>query len=136
MGDEERGFTIVDKRGSDDAPAAEERTKPTDEAASAAPTGGESAAPGAENLPPADFMSLLLSLGTSTLYHLGQVDDPQGEGRSEVNLPLARHAIGTLEVLQEKTQGNLSDEESGLLTSLLTDLRMRFVEASKGATQG
>lgn len=129
MAEEERGFTIVDKRGSEAEGDADAKPAAPGEEASAQASEAQDAA----NLPPADFMSLLLSLGTSTLYHLGQVDAPQGEGRSEINLPLARHAIGTLEVLQEKTAGNLSDEESGLLTSLLTDLRMRFVEATKAS---
>ncbi|MDJ0788935.1 MAG: DUF1844 domain-containing protein [Myxococcota bacterium] len=128
MGDEERGFTIVDKRGQDEegeAPAGASA-----EAAGPEPQAGAEAA----GLPAADFTSLLLSLGTSALYHLGQVDDPSGEGPSEVNLPLARHAIGTLEVLEEKTAGNRTEEETGLLTSLLTDLRMRFVNASNQAS--
>ena len=78
-----RGFTIVDKRGSGGAEAA------TDEA---------DAAPRAERLPPVDFASFLISLGTSALYHLGQLPDPQTGRAAAPDLPVARHTIDTLEV--------------------------------------
>jgi hypothetical protein len=48
----------------------------------------------------------------------------------EQNLLLARHTIDTLEMLQEKTRGNLSEEESTVFESLLDDLKMRYVKAS------
>jgi hypothetical protein len=114
-----RGFTIVDKRGSGGAEAA------TDEA---------DAAPRAERLPPVDFASFLISLGTSALYHLGQLPDPQTGRAAAPDLPVARHTIDTLELIQTKTRGNLTEEEERLLTHLLTDLRMRFVEASRASS--
>ncbi len=123
-GDEERGFTVVDKRGQADDGA----TEPTPPAAEAASPGeGAPAEPGA--LPEADFTSFLLSLATSALFHMGLVADPESGERAEPNLPLARHTIDTLALLQEKTQGNLTDEEQELLTNLLTELRMRFLDA-------
>lgn len=115
----ERGFTIVDRRGERDEEPEEE----------AAPT-PERTASGA-SLPEADFPSFLLSLATSALFHLGLVADPETGERTEPNLELARHTIDTLALLEGKTQGNLTDEEAELLTNLLTELRMRFVEASK-----
>jgi hypothetical protein len=131
-GDEsERGFTIVDRRGQDEAPEAREAPA----GAGAEPEAGAGkpgdAREGAQPLPRADFASLVLSLGTSALYHLGQVDDPETGRRAEPDLPVARHTIDTLEVLQEKTRGNLSEDEEKLLGHLLTDLRLRFVEASR-----
>jgi len=116
---EERGFTISDKRGEDrQAPATESPPPAPDE--------------GAEGpIPEADFPSFLLSLATSALFHMGLIADPESGERSEANLPLARHSIDTLALLQEKTQGNLTAEEEELLTNLLTELRMRFVEATK-----
>jgi len=114
---EERGFTVVDKRGSsedDEAPAAE-----------AAESG----------LPQVDFASFCLSLATSAFYHLGAAGDPEtGEVASEKNLPLARQTIDALEMLRDKTRGNLDDEEDKLLESLLYELHVRFVEASKSAS--
>jgi hypothetical protein len=70
----------------------------------------------------------VLSLATSALVHMGVAPDPQG-GAAEKNLPLAHHTIDTLEMLQTKTRGNLSDEESKLLQSVLYELRMSYVKA-------
>ena len=122
-GDEERGFTVVDKRGQAD----DDATEAAPPAGEAAPPEGGPQEPGA--LPEADFTSFLLSLATSALFHMGLVADPQTGERAEPNLPLARHTIDTLVLLQEKTQGNLTDEEQELMTNLLTELRMRFVDA-------
>ena len=114
----DRGFTIVDKRGeaeNDDAPPAPE----------------EAPGAGPDLLPEADFASFLLSLATSALFHLGLVADPETGEAAPPNLPLARHTIDTLDLLKQKTEGNRTDEEDELLTNLLTELRMRFVDASK-----
>jgi len=117
--DEERGFTIVDKRSGE--PAAEEPVPEAEPEAEPAP------------LPTVDFSGLILSLGTSVMLHLGLVEDPATGARVEPDLPVARHTIDTLEMLAEKTRGNLTDEEQELLTNILTDLRMRFVEVSRGS---
>jgi hypothetical protein len=121
MGSEEEtrgpGFTIVDKRGRDQEPGAEEQ---------AAPEG-----PAERTLPEVDFGAFVISLGTSALYHMGLVPDPETGQPATPNLPVARQTIDTVEMLQEKTQGNLSEEESTLIRNLLTELRMRFVEAAK-----
>lgn len=110
----ERGFIVVDKRGS--AAAEETAAKP----------------PEAERgLPKAEFASLAISLGHSALYHLGLVADPESGKKGARNLALARQTIDILEMLEEKTRGNLSADEARLLEELLYDLRMRFVEASK-----
>jgi len=159
MADEsgERGFTIVDKRGAGAQPkpgAADSAAPGADPAAGSAAEGvaapGEAAAPDsaagtgeapvgeAPPLPPVDFTSFALSLGTSALYHLGLVANPAAEdagARSEPNLPVARHTIDTLELLQQKTQGNLSQQESALLAELLSELRLRFVEVESRAAQ-
>jgi hypothetical protein len=116
-----RGFTIVDKRGREEGDASAEPLAP---------------APEAPELPKVDFASFLISLGTSALYHLGQVADPQTGEPAEPDLPVARQTIDTLELLEEKTRGNLSQEESQLLRNLLTDLRMRFVTASGASGSG
>jgi hypothetical protein len=76
-----------------------------------------------------DFSTFVLSLGTSALYQLGQVADPEsGDPRGEPNLPLARQTIDTLEMLAEKTRGNLDAGEAKLLESILYELHMKFVE--------
>ena len=76
---------------------------------------------------------LVLSLGSSALMYMGE----SGDGKpSEPNLPMAKHAIDLLTVLEEKTKGNLSAEENHMLESLLFDLRLRYVEALKTSSAG
>jgi hypothetical protein len=80
-----------------------------------------------------DFSTFVLSLGTTAFYQLGQIGDSESgaEGPVEPNLPIARQTIDTLEMLTEKTRGNLTDTESKLLESIVYELHMKFVEASK-----
>ncbi len=86
--------------------------------------------PGA--LPGIDFSTFLLSLSTSALYHMGVVLHPDSGEAAEPNPMLARQTIDTLEMLHEKTRGNLDDEEKKLFDGLLYELRMRFVELTNG----
>jgi uncharacterized protein DUF1844 len=82
-----------------------------------------------DSLPEMSFTTLVLSLSTSALLHLGVAPEP-GEGPApETNLPLARQTIDILEILHDKTRGNLDQGESRLLEGVLHDLRMRFVAA-------
>ncbi|MFI5306043.1 MAG: DUF1844 domain-containing protein [Polyangiales bacterium] len=78
----------------------------------------------ASALPPIDFTILVLSLNTSALVHLGEKADPSG--RSRLDLPMARHTIDMLGILEEKTRGNLTGEEERILHQVLLDLRLRF----------
>ena len=80
-------------------------------------------------LPEVNFSTLIMSLSSSALFHLGEIPDPQS-GQKQQDLPLAKHTIDTIGMLKEKTQGNLTDEEQKFLDSMLTDLRWRFVKAS------
>jgi len=78
-----------------------------------------------------DFSTFVLSLSTSALVQMGLVDDPE-TGQPRPSEPeLARQTIDTLEMLREKTRGNLSDDEVKLFDSLLYELRMRFVEVAR-----
>lgn len=52
---------------------------------------------------------------------------------SDLNLPLAKHTIDTLAMLQDKTKGNLTSAEAELLDGLIYDLRLKFIEASRRA---
>lgn len=123
-----RGFTVIDRRAGREEGEEEGRGKaPAD--APAPPPGADGPAP--SELPRIDFATFALSLGTSGLYHLGLVGDPQtGKPAQKPDLALARQTIDTLEMLQEKTKGNLGDEEAHLLESLLYELRMGFVQVS------
>jgi hypothetical protein len=78
------------------------------------------------------FGTFVLSLSTSTLVHLGEAPSPETGGAVPPNLPLARQTIEILEMLEQKTRGNLDDEEKGLLEAVLHDLRMRYVRATEG----
>jgi hypothetical protein len=90
----------------------------------------------ARGLPPVDFATFALSLGSSALYHLGVVAHPETGQRVEPpELALARHTIDTLEMLQAKTRGNLDAKEAELIESLLYELRLRFVEAEKSGAR-
>ena len=131
---EERGFVVIDRRGRSEEAPSEARPRERTEPRRAASPPGEGAPPGAAagarpELPRIDFATFVLSLSTSALYHLGLVPDPETNQPGPVNRVLARQTIDTLELLQEKTRGNLDAEEERLLQSLLYELRMRFVES-------
>jgi hypothetical protein len=87
-------------------------------------------------LPPASFCLLITSLANQAMALLGEAEspskDPQNpegdtEAHSDSALELARHAIDTLHMLEEKTRGNLVREESAVLTTTLHELRMTYV---------
>ncbi|MEI7705905.1 MAG: DUF1844 domain-containing protein [Deltaproteobacteria bacterium] len=79
-----------------------------------------------------DFGTFVLSLGSSALMHLGEIQHPETSEAKE-NLALARQTIDLLAMLQEKTKGNLTDEETRFLRDLLSDLRLKFVEKNRAA---
>jgi hypothetical protein len=80
-------------------------------------------------LPEIDFSTLVLSLATSAMVHMGLAPETEG-GPLEKNLVLAHQTIETLAMLQTKTRGNLSEDETKLLQSVLYELRMGYVKAS------
>lgn len=75
------------------------------------------------------FLQLVLVFQESAWQALGKVGSSQS-GKSEVNLPLASHAIDMLGMLEAKTHGNLSDAERQLLSNALTQLRLNYVEVA------
>ena len=84
---------------------------------------------GARQPAEANFTNFLLSLATSALVHMGEIDDPSLEGIPK-NLAMAKHTIDTLDMLKEKTKGNLDEEELKLMERVLYDLRMRYLKAA------
>ncbi|MDY6971511.1 MAG: DUF1844 domain-containing protein [Thermodesulfobacteriota bacterium] len=130
MTEEERGFVIKDKRSFDDKGdlkadnideernEEEPRTQTPKEEAKTHP------------LPEVNFTSLIFSLSSTALFHLGEIADPQTNEKNK-DLPLAKHTIDTIAMLKEKTDGNLTEEEQKFLESILTDLRWRYVNAAK-----
>ncbi len=81
-----------------------------------------------EPLPKIDFSSFILSLYSSGLVQLGKVEDPS-TGKTSKNLDLAKHTIDMIAMLEEKTRGNLNEEEQNLLKALLSEIRIAYVEA-------
>ena len=77
-------------------------------------------------LPEGTFSTFILSLASSALVQLGEVPDPE-TGRMEQDLALARHNIDVLEMLRQKTERCLEEQERRLLESILYELRMKFV---------
>jgi hypothetical protein len=87
-------------------------------------------------LPPPNFAFLVESVLMQTQIQLGLLKFGQEEGGDQApNLPLARHSIDMLAVLQEKTRGNLTVEEQRLLENGLTELRFRYVQVAEQQKQ-
>jgi hypothetical protein len=83
---------------------------------------------------PANFATLVSYLSTTAMVQLGLLPGPGGE-RIPADFPNARRTIDLLEVLQQKTQGNLTEDEARMLTEVLYELRLSFVETSKRETR-
>ncbi len=79
-----------------------------------------------------DFYTFVLSLGSSAFVHLGDAPHPETGKPVEPDLLVAKQTIDILAMLREKTKGNLTGEEERFLETLLTDLRIRFVQRSTG----
>jgi hypothetical protein len=142
---EPRGFEVTDRRKFTESG----ETREPDEATGTAPTAASPASappadtppapearPAAESrarasrLPPVDFPTFVLSLGSSALMHLGEAPHP-GSGETVKDLAMAKHTIDILSMLEQKTKGNLNASEAQLMENLLFDLRLRYVEAAK-----
>src|SRR5262245_54928526 len=80
-----------------------------------------------QSLHEATLSMLVMSIASGAAMALGLAPNPQTQ-KTEVDRPLAKFNIDLLLVLEKKTQGNLSDDESKLLSSLLSDLQMKFVQ--------
>jgi hypothetical protein len=122
---EEQGFKVTDKRpfseeGELRKEAASEEQK-TEESASAGESRSSREAP-----PKIDFPSYILSYYTQGLVLLGEVPNPY-TNKKEEDLEGARHIVDILEMLQEKTKGNLAKEEGQLVESVLYEMRMKFM---------
>jgi hypothetical protein len=124
------GFTVTDRRSfaGEPATATPAQPPPPEPAPPAEPASAETR--NERTLPPVDFGTLVLSLGSSAIMHLGELEGEEA-GKVEKDLGMAKHTIDLLSMLQAKTKGNLTAQEDKLLESLLYDLRIRYVAASK-----
>jgi len=125
--EEEKGFVIRDKRFS--APKEEKGESQIKEEPKVEGTAEQDSSAQQGPLPEIDFTNFILSLSTSALIQLGEIQDPFTQ-KSAKNLPLAKQTIDLIGMLKEKTKGNLSPEEEKIIEYVLYDLRMRYVKAA------
>jgi hypothetical protein len=78
------------------------------------------------------FIEFVMMQAQNAALFLGQIPNPQ-TGQGEVNLELAKMFIDQLAMIQEKTRGNLTNEESAVLRNTLSNLQMAFVEVSRNS---
>lgn len=117
----DKGFTVNDKRAFnvDGSPISDVEDKAA--GSSIAETCGENTA-----MPKVSFDTLVASLNASALFSMGVLADPAA-GETRKDLEMARYTIDLLEMLEEKTKGNLTAEEAEMLKHVLYDLRMIYV---------
>jgi hypothetical protein len=119
--EEKKGFKVVDKRF-----FAQEKENEESERVKEKVTQGEA-------IPNITFSSFIYSLSSTCLIHLGEIPEPVS-GTYQKNLALAKQTIDLLEILSEKTKGNLTPEEEGLLKTSLMELRIRYIKALSSQT--
>ncbi|OQX06727.1 MAG: hypothetical protein BWK80_50390 [Desulfobacteraceae bacterium IS3] len=78
-------------------------------------------------LPEVNFSTFIFSLHSSVLLQLGLIEEPGTDGKNK-NLTAAKQTIDILGMLEEKTGGNLTTEEEGMLKNILYDLRLMYVK--------
>lgn len=83
--------------------------------------------PKKEFLPPLEFGSLVMPFYTQGLLTLGLIEGPEA-GEKDVNLDLAKRLIDLLDVLRDKTKGNLEEDEEKFLEACLTQLKMNYLK--------
>ena len=134
---ESSGFKVVDKRAfrsdgervSGEAQSAQESKQPEQTMQDTSPSTVLESEPRLSE-DSARFATLVSYLSTTAMFQLGLLPGPSGE-YIPPDFVNGRRTIDLLEVLQEKTHGNLSEEEARLLDEVLYELRMSFIEVQK-----
>ncbi len=144
---EPSGFKVVDRRSFSEDGSRRDEASESDTRREASAPAAPSAAPRREpsrRLEPepeeeegyfeeeaaANFATLVSYLSTTAMFQLGLLPGPGGE-RIPADFSNARRTIDLLEVLEQKTQGNLTPEEATMLEQVLYELRLTFVEAER-----
>ncbi len=130
MDGEEKGFIIKDKRSLDGKGELKEEEREEEIKGEEKKEEAKKEETQRIPLPEVSLSSLIFSLSSSALLHLGEIADPQ-TGEKKEDFALAKHSIDTIAMLKEKTKGNRTEEEEKFVDSILTDLRWRYVKASK-----
>lgn len=128
--DEETPKLQIDSNWKAEAQAEKERLAKQEQEKGKATTGTS----GRERPPEADFKSLMGVLASQAIMSLGALGDPK-TGRVVIDLEGARFSIELLSVLEEKTRGNLTDEEAKEIAQVLAELRNRFVQITHMVAQ-
>lgn len=105
---------------------AQAEKKRLEEASKKAPTADGA---GERGMPEASFETLVSTMATQAMFAMGVIPDPR-TGQRVQHLDLARHHIDMLTVIDEKTRGNLSEEETKLLSQTLYELRNNYIALS------
>jgi Domain of unknown function (DUF1844) len=155
--EEEKSYTVRDRRirhddegGAEPAPEAPDKAAPpkgeAPERPGPAPTGAAAAGAAepadagqgfsmSEEGPSIDFSAFVFSLARTALIHMGLENHPE-TGIQDANLQAARETIDVLGMMEEKTRGNLTPEETELIAKMLYTLRMSYVEVARAASSG
>jgi hypothetical protein len=82
-----------------------------------------------EKLPPPSFQLLIATYASQATVAFGHIANPI-DGKKEVRLDLAKHAIDMLTIIEEKTKGNLTPAEAAMVENVLHELRFQYIGAS------
>lgn len=124
------GFVVKDKRLFAESGEEHPQKEAQPSAAEEAPKIQESSQTTPEQVsdyPPITFTNFVLSLSTSALFHFGDFPDSEG-GKAQKNMPAAKQTIDILDMINEKTKGNLNENENSLIQGVLYELKMRYVK--------
>ena len=132
MTDEKKdsGFVVKDKRIFADGNEAREKepSSPLAEEKPEIKENAQSQSPEEKvDYPPINFTNFILSLSTSALFHFGDFPDPT-TGSTQKNLSAAKQTIDILDMINEKTRGNLNEQENNLIQGVLYELKLRYVK--------
>jgi hypothetical protein len=124
------GFVVKDKRHSGESAQEQPQEKPQDatsEDKKGSPENSGCSPDQTSDYPSVNFTNFVLSLSTSAIFHFGDFPEYEG-GAPQKNLEAAKQTIDILDMLSEKTKGNLDKNESSLIQGVLYELKMRYVK--------
>jgi hypothetical protein len=140
MEENESGFNIKDRRRFNTDGSKKDDSTETGDASSSEPIKEskseqkETANPSSPSQFEINFSTFTLSLASSIQMALGLIPHP-ATGKPQLNLVSARQTIDILGMLEEKTKGNLTEEEANILKHVLFELRMQYVEVSNNVVK-
>ena len=135
--EDKKTFKVEDRRtshggGKDEGPAEDPGTTREDGRDEEAPPegGGKEIPDGGSGVSKVDFSTFVFSLFSSALIQMGNMADPL-TGQVEKNLQAAQQTIDIVDILVDKTKGNLSEEEERLIKSASAELKWKYLDAVK-----